>query len=286
MTVVFLQLVRGIDLVDRVPLGHIRRTPSGGHKPDADLVPPAPRTPGIADQEPEMLHIDQEGIPGPHRAFYPVHRRLRGQFRLESTEQLVPDDQDLPVIAIQVTIVHGVMHPVMAGGNQHRLQHAHLADQPGMIPELGEQMDRCNETDHLRRHTTYQMAQDMADTGQARVLLNLVSFDTAGKARAPRSHATARAASPADLALLWDHVAAIMADDGIECLAQPADTVVDGYYTDPRFGVEGTDAIHKNAEYGARILSEIYTRLKPVSAKAKPEKARRAKTTKAAGARG
>lgn len=111
--------------------------------------------------------------------------------------------------------------------------------------------------EHVLKHSTYQLARSMAATGKTRVLMNLISFDTSGKAPTPRRYSFARRASQNDLALLEDLTREILAQDKISYVPQPLETVVDGYYTDAKFGLDNDDAVHKNAEYGAVLLREI-----------------------------
>ncbi|MBN2906918.1 MAG: hypothetical protein JXJ18_09445 [Rhodobacteraceae bacterium] len=115
--------------------------------------------------------------------------------------------------------------------------------------------------EHFLQHTTYQMACNMARDGKTRVLMNMISLETDGKSKKPRQYQIARGASHDHVALLWDITREILAQDDMTFIAQPLDTVVDGFYTDARYGVEGEDAVHKNADYGARILAEIFAAL-------------------------
>src|ERR1700754_4200354 len=54
---------------------------------------------------------------------------LRPQFGLESTEQLVPDDQEHAHILVQVAGIGSMMHPVVRGGHQYIFQPSHFPDQ-------------------------------------------------------------------------------------------------------------------------------------------------------------
>ena len=102
-----------IDLFYWICLGNILRAPAGGHEPDTDLIYPALRVPGIFGQQPQVLIIDSNGVPGTCRSGDAVHRRNMGQFFLESAEEFVPDNKDLGKVFIQVLQVDRVMYPVM-----------------------------------------------------------------------------------------------------------------------------------------------------------------------------
>lgn len=111
--------------------------------------------------------------------------------------------------------------------------------------------------EHYLNHSTYQMARAMAATRKTRVLMNMVSFETLGKTGRPRAYKVARQASSEHVALMWDLTRQILDGHGITFVAQPVETVVEGYYTKPEYGLAGKDAVHKNPAYGAMILREI-----------------------------
>lgn len=115
--------------------------------------------------------------------------------------------------------------------------------------------------EHFLNHTTYQMARLMAATGKTRVLMNMISFYTYGKAPTPRRYTIARRASRNDLALLDELNTEILRQDNITHVGQPLDTIAHGCYTDAKFGLASDDYVHKNAEYGAVILRKILDKL-------------------------
>jgi len=99
--------------------------------------------------------------------------------------------------------------------------------------------------EHFERHSTYQMAKSMANEASSQVLMAMVSLETEGKNRKPRALRAARNATGDDIEMLWALISEILAEDGIAYVPQPLDTIVEGYYTDPKFGVDGDDAVHK-----------------------------------------
>lgn len=110
--------------------------------------------------------------------------------------------------------------------------------------------------EHIFSHSAYQIAKAMAATGKTRVLMNFNSFATSGQAPAPQGYSLARQANQNDIGLLWELIREILAQDNITFIPQPLDTIVDGYFTDEKYGMPSGDGIRKNADYGARILQE------------------------------
>lgn len=115
--------------------------------------------------------------------------------------------------------------------------------------------------EHFLKHSTFQLARSMAATKKTRVLMNMISFDTNGKAPTPRRYTIARRASQNDLALLDELNREILHQENITYVGQPLETIVNGYYTDAKFGLESDDYVHKNAEYGALVLREVLKKL-------------------------
>ena len=56
----------------------------------------------------------------------------RGQFGLEGTEQLIPDDKEHPHILVQVFDIGSVVDAMMRRGDQNIFQPAHLVDELSM----------------------------------------------------------------------------------------------------------------------------------------------------------
>ena len=71
---------------------------------------------------------------------------------LEAAEHAVPDDQQAAVVAVDVRVVHRVVHAVVAGGAEHPVKPAELAHLLGMHPELVEQVDQRHDAKHQRWH--------------------------------------------------------------------------------------------------------------------------------------
>ncbi len=121
--------------------------------------------------------------------------------------------------------------------------------------------------DFMRRQPPYHFARNFAAQRQARILVAPVSFDTDGfEDTVPEEFRSARAAQKKDRQALWDIVSAIMAEDHIDLLRQPEETVVAGCCTDPKFAVDNhmqrNDKTHKNSTYGALILNEALAKLR------------------------
>lgn len=111
--------------------------------------------------------------------------------------------------------------------------------------------------EHYLKHTTYQMAQAIAKLGKPRVLMNMIPFRTDGKERTSRAYKVARTATRDDIALLWQLTSEILAEDKITYVPQPVETVVNGYYTDAKYGLETDDSVHMNPDYGALMINQI-----------------------------
>lgn len=114
--------------------------------------------------------------------------------------------------------------------------------------------------DFLHRLQPYHFARNSAASADSRVVLAPISFDTAGfDETIPPQFAEARNAQPQEREAVWHVVQEITRTDGIELLRQPDETVIDGCCTDPGYAVqnhlERNDRTHKNAQYGARILT-------------------------------
>lgn len=120
--------------------------------------------------------------------------------------------------------------------------------------------------DFIRRQPPYHFARNFAAQADTRVLIAPVPFDTDGfAATVDPAFANARQAGPADRQAVWNVIADVMAEDGVDVLAQPEQTVVNGCCTDPQYAVqkhiERDDRTHKNPAYGALILTEALERL-------------------------
>jgi hypothetical protein len=92
------------------------------------------------------------------------------------------------------------------------------------------------------------------------VLLSPIAYYTADPERFAEVITPAMAALiPIHLPEFWDHLQRVAAEDGITLLRQPDETVTAGLYTDASYAVakhvEKRDYEHKNARYGALILS-------------------------------
>lgn len=115
-------------------------------------------------------------------------------------------------------------------------------------------------SDGLRVQSGYRLAAGLAAAGAARILLSPVAFYTAiPPERAEAINPAMAALIPGYLPRFWEILEEVAAADGIRLLAQPAETVVEGLYTDPAFAVadhvDRGDYEHHNAAYGALVLA-------------------------------
>lgn len=126
-------------------------------------------------------------------------------------------------------------------------------------PFVSEGLQRRFLVDGLRGYLGYQLAAGLASTRTARVLLAPVAHYTANPQRFadPVSPVMARLMAE-KLPWFWTVLAAAAAEDGIDLIPQPDETVVDGMFTDPAYAVADhlakADYEHRNAAYGALIL--------------------------------
>jgi hypothetical protein len=128
-------------------------------------------------------------------------------------------------------------------------------------------------TDGLRGQAGYRLASGLARTGTARVLLAPIAFHTANEARFAGMITPEMAAIlPERLPVFWRILHEVTAEDGITIIQQPAETMVDGLFTDPAFAVEGylekQDFEHHNLAYGAVILREAMPLVRQVARRA------------------
>ncbi len=76
-----------IDIPDdlyRISLSDICRAPTGGFKPDEYFVFPGSCTPGVTQNEPDMLNADEKRIPGMYRSLHTIHWWNVFAFRLKA----------------------------------------------------------------------------------------------------------------------------------------------------------------------------------------------------------
>lgn len=127
-------------------------------------------------------------------------------------------------------------------------------------PFVSEGLQRRFLADGLRGYKGYQLAAGLASTRTARVLLAPVAHYTANPERFAASVTPVIAGLMAErLPWFWTVLAAAAAEDGIELIPQPDETVMDGMFTDPAYAVADhlakADYEHHNAAYGALILT-------------------------------
>jgi hypothetical protein len=127
-------------------------------------------------------------------------------------------------------------------------------------PFLSSGLARRVLTDGLRGQRGYRLAAGLAATRTARILLSPIAYYTADPDRLADMVTPEMAALiPDRVPEFWNILKEAAAEDGIELLCQPEETVTAGLFTDEAFAVanhiEKRDYEHHNAAYGALILS-------------------------------
>lgn len=127
-------------------------------------------------------------------------------------------------------------------------------------PFLSEGLQRRILADSLRSQSGYRLAMGLAASGTARILLSPISYYTGDAARHAETFPPEIAALiPDRLPGFWRVLHDTAAEDGIELLQQPPETVAHDMFTDPAFAVADyvakQDLEHKNAAYGALVLA-------------------------------
>lgn len=115
-------------------------------------------------------------------------------------------------------------------------------------------------TDGLRGQAGYRLAVGLAATRTARILMSPIAYYTADPDRFADVVTPEMAALiPEQVPRFWGILQDVAAEDGIELLRQPEETVTSGLFTAEAFAVanhiEKRDYEHHNADYGALILS-------------------------------
>jgi hypothetical protein len=115
-------------------------------------------------------------------------------------------------------------------------------------------------TDGLRGQAGYRLAKGLAATGTARVLLSPIAYYTADPGRfADVVTPAMEVLIPDQVPFFWRILLEAAAEDGIELLCQPEETVTQGLFTAEAYAaanhVERRDFEHHNAAYGALILT-------------------------------
>ena len=121
--------------------------------------------------------------------------------------------------------------------------------------------------DELSSQLGYRLAQGLAKTGTARIVVAPTAFWTKGylpvEAAIPPE---VRAATAQDRAEIWEIAVQAAAADGITLIPQPEETVVDGVFSRPAYAIDNHqdkgDFEHRNAAYGALILNRALALLR------------------------
>lgn len=123
-------------------------------------------------------------------------------------------------------------------------------------PLVSEGLQRRVLADGMRQQAGYRLVSGLAATGTARLLLSPIAFFSPGHAlHAAALEPRIQALIPEALPRLWELLAAVVAEDGLTLMPQAAETVVQGLFTDPTYAVSHGDFEHRNAAYGAVVLS-------------------------------
>lgn len=143
-------------------------------------------------------------------------------------------------------------------------------------PLVSEGLQRRVLADGIRGYHGYRLAAGLASTGTARILLAPVAHYTRNAEGVSAVTPEMARLIEARLSWAWEVLAGAAAEDGITLIRQPDETVVEGIFTDPAYAVEDhvakADFEHRNAAYGALILSralDVARGLQPVGAPGK-----------------
>ena len=105
-----------------------------------------------------MGHVDIDVSERPQRveaaqgAADAVHAGLFRQLFLKGAKQPVPEDEQAAIVAVEVAVVLGVMHPVVGRRNEDPFVPAELWYMLGMHPELVDQVQGAHGDHHFRRN--------------------------------------------------------------------------------------------------------------------------------------
>lgn len=128
-------------------------------------------------------------------------------------------------------------------------------------PFVSKGLERRILTDWLRAKAGYRLAQGLAATGTARVLLAPVAYYTVNAAQLDQVTPAKRVLIADRLPQYWQILSEVAAADGITLIPQPEETVVEGMFTADTYAVQDhlakQDFEHHNAAYGAKILSQV-----------------------------
>jgi hypothetical protein len=132
-------------------------------------------------------------------------------------------------------------------------------------PFLSQGLMRRMLVDGFRCQVGYQVTAGLAATRTARIFLAPVAHYTENPAvLAELVTPGMQALIPYRLPEFWRILQAAAAEDGIELLPQPEETVTDGIFTKAEYAVADHlvkgDYEHRNARYGAVILSRVMPR--------------------------
>ena len=109
----------------------------GGLNQTRSLSRQRARMPAVARQRGVDLEVGPQRVPAAQRAARAVDAGLVVVLSLEGAEQAVPDDQDAAVVAVEVAVVDGVVHAVVARRAEPAVEPAELADLLGVDPDTG-----------------------------------------------------------------------------------------------------------------------------------------------------
>ena len=108
--------------------------------------------PAVMRQLAVDAEVGPERVPALEQATRAVDAGLLVVLGLVSAEEPVPDDENAAVVAVQIALVDGMVHAVIAGRAEPAVEPAQLLDLLGMHPELVEQVDQPDHGKHQRRH--------------------------------------------------------------------------------------------------------------------------------------
>ena len=129
---------------------HVGGTPSGALEPDPQFVRPVARMPAVLQQGPVHLEVGPQRVPAVQRTARAVDAGFG--FFLETAEDPVPHDQDAAVVAVQIAVVHGMVHAMIGRRAEPAVEPTEAGHVLGVDPELVEQVDQRDHAEHQGRH--------------------------------------------------------------------------------------------------------------------------------------
>src|SRR5258707_9478204 len=130
------------------------------------LIAPAGSSPGVPKHLNPFVESDANRVIGAEVVGQAKAWWIRGIFRLEAAEELVPNNESAAMVAVDVTGIRTVMHAMVRWSVQNFFERSHGANEFGVNPELVEQADRLHGHDHHRRESDDGQPNPEDETGE------------------------------------------------------------------------------------------------------------------------